>query len=450
MARSGRWTANWWVGTWPDAPACRSLAAALAEASAALPGFAEFEPGPGFTARVVGRTTLRPAVPGLPARVAAWWQRAVTRPRFPLEVAYVLTLVLMIAVGDPVAAFRETSARAAAIARPGVERAVSSVVEPMAEAGSDGIGRVRSAAASVASLGSTAAGAGGAGKQSAAAAVVHRRVWPFIRCAVRSAGGDGICRPAGVGCVPRVGRPRPGDGAARAGPSGPWRPGRTRRRPRALIGSRDTYQIRWFATRDQGETKMDASEVERNAQAAEAAPRQGRPRPGVEGRRDYFDDPRRKAPVLALVLSLMPGLGQIYVGYYQQGFTIALIVASVIGLLSTNMLHHVEPLVRVLPGVLLALQPRGRLAARGLLQQRAGGAGAGRDAGGPVAADRPRLDGCRRGPDRRGRGPSRQHAVQHLAPVARATGGRWRSWRSAPGSSIRTWCRRRRSRAAIS
>jgi len=89
---------------------------------------------------------------------------------------------------------------------------------------------------------------------------------------------------------------------------------------------------------------MDASEVERNAQAAEAAPRQGRTRPGVEGRRDYFDDPRRKAPVLALVLSLMPGLGQIYVGYYQQGFTIALIVASVIGLLSTNMLHHVEPL----------------------------------------------------------------------------------------------------------
>jgi len=148
-------------------PACRSLAAALADASAALPGFAEFEPGPGFTARVVGRTTLRPAVPGLPARVAAWWQRAVTRPRFPFEVAYVLTLVLMIAVGDPVAAFRETSARAAAIARPGVERAVSSVVEPMAEAGSDGIGRVRSAAASVASLGSTAAGAGGAGKQSA-------------------------------------------------------------------------------------------------------------------------------------------------------------------------------------------------------------------------------------------------------------------------------------------
>ena len=147
-------------------PACRSLAAALAEVSAALPGFAEFEPGPGFTARVVGRTTLRPAVPGLPARVAAWWQWAVTRPRFPLEVAYVLTLVLMIAVGDPVAAFRETSARAAAIARPGVERAVSSVVEPVAVASSDGIERVRSAARSVASLGSTAAGAGGAGKQS--------------------------------------------------------------------------------------------------------------------------------------------------------------------------------------------------------------------------------------------------------------------------------------------
>ena len=61
-------------------------------------------------------------------------------------------------------------------------------------------------------------------------------------------------------------------------------------------------------------------------------------------RRDFFDDPRRKSPVLALVLSLMPGLGQIYVGYYQQGFTNALIVGSVIALLSSNMMRGAEPL----------------------------------------------------------------------------------------------------------
>jgi TM2 domain-containing membrane protein YozV len=62
-------------------------------------------------------------------------------------------------------------------------------------------------------------------------------------------------------------------------------------------------------------------------------------------RRDFFDDPRRKSPVLALVLSLMPGLGQVYVGYYQQGFTHALIVASIIGILNSNILNGgAEPL----------------------------------------------------------------------------------------------------------
>jgi TM2 domain-containing membrane protein YozV len=62
------------------------------------------------------------------------------------------------------------------------------------------------------------------------------------------------------------------------------------------------------------------------------------------GRRDFFDDPRRKSPVLALVLSLMPGVGQIYVGYYQQGFTNAIVAASIITLLSTEMIRGAEPL----------------------------------------------------------------------------------------------------------
>lgn len=59
-------------------------------------------------------------------------------------------------------------------------------------------------------------------------------------------------------------------------------------------------------------------------------------RPAGPQRRDYFDDPRRKSPMLALVLSAMPGLGQVYVGYYQQGFTNALIVAGLIGLLNSG------------------------------------------------------------------------------------------------------------------
>ena len=79
-------------------------------------------------------------------------------------------------------------------------------------------------------------------------------------------------------------------------------------------------------------------------------PRQAEPiarQAAAHGRRDYFDDPRRKSPVLALVLSMMPGLGQIYVGFYQQGFTNALVVASIIGLLSSNALSHVEPLFAI-------------------------------------------------------------------------------------------------------
>lgn len=67
-------------------------------------------------------------------------------------------------------------------------------------------------------------------------------------------------------------------------------------------------------------------------------------RPPSPARRDFFDDPRRKSPVLALVLSLMPGVGQIYVGYYQQGFTNALVVASIIAVLSSNLASGAEPL----------------------------------------------------------------------------------------------------------
>ncbi|MCP4546328.1 MAG: hypothetical protein GY835_07675 [bacterium] len=44
-----------------------------------------------------------------------------------------------------------------------------------------------------------------------------------------------------------------------------------------------------------------------------------------------------KSQVLASLLSLMPGLGQVYVGYYQRGFTHAALVAVVIMLLASDM-----------------------------------------------------------------------------------------------------------------
>jgi hypothetical protein len=48
-------------------------------------------------------------------------------------------------------------------------------------------------------------------------------------------------------------------------------------------------------------------------------------------KKDYIaQDPRHKSPVMATVMSLLPGLGQIYVGYYQQGFINIVVIASLI------------------------------------------------------------------------------------------------------------------------
>ncbi len=47
-------------------------------------------------------------------------------------------------------------------------------------------------------------------------------------------------------------------------------------------------------------------------------------------------DSRRKSPGLACFLSLMPGLGQVYVGYYQRGFVHAAVVAALITVLASE------------------------------------------------------------------------------------------------------------------
>jgi len=54
-------------------------------------------------------------------------------------------------------------------------------------------------------------------------------------------------------------------------------------------------------------------------------------------------DPARKSATLATVLSLMPGLGQVYVGYYQQGFINLLVVGVCIAILNMGA-HGAEPL----------------------------------------------------------------------------------------------------------
>lgn len=56
------------------------------------------------------------------------------------------------------------------------------------------------------------------------------------------------------------------------------------------------------------------------------------------------EDSRRKSVVLATVMSAVPGLGQVYVGYYVQGFVNALVVGSLIALLSHGGARGLEPL----------------------------------------------------------------------------------------------------------
>lgn len=45
----------------------------------------------------------------------------------------------------------------------------------------------------------------------------------------------------------------------------------------------------------------------------------------------------RKSPTLAVFLSLMPGLGQVYAGFYRRGFTFMLVAAITVSALSLDL-----------------------------------------------------------------------------------------------------------------
>lgn len=72
-------------------------------------------------------------------------------------------------------------------------------------------------------------------------------------------------------------------------------------------------------------------------------PQNPAPYSGSTGRRGSG----HKSPALATWLSCMPGLGQVYVGYYQQGFINLAVVASVITMLSSGRFHGLEPFLGV-------------------------------------------------------------------------------------------------------
>jgi anti-sigma factor RsiW len=91
--------------------ACADLAEALAESTAVLPSFAALAPPTSVVFDVLRATSRRPSEPGLGERLAAWLGRVAARPRFSLEVAYVLTVLLLVVLGNPVDAFRDASVR---------------------------------------------------------------------------------------------------------------------------------------------------------------------------------------------------------------------------------------------------------------------------------------------------------------------------------------------------
>jgi hypothetical protein len=75
----------------------------------------------------------------------------------------------------------------------------------------------------------------------------------------------------------------------------------------------------------------------------------GQKRSGEVPRPPRSYDPRRKSPTVAGLLSLMPGLGQVYMGYYQRGFAHAAVFVLMIGILSSGA-EELEPIFGPLLG----------------------------------------------------------------------------------------------------
>jgi len=130
---------------------CRTFAATLASIADALPTLAEWDPGPGFAAAVLARTSLRPAEPSWGDWRRAAWQRLVQRPRFAWEAAYVVTLCWLLIFGHPITALDWTTARVSAVARdtvPARVRVVQTRVASWRERATADVGRAVSLVAS--------------------------------------------------------------------------------------------------------------------------------------------------------------------------------------------------------------------------------------------------------------------------------------------------------------
>ncbi len=91
-----------------------------------------------------------------------------------------------------------------------------------------------------------------------------------------------------------------------------------------------------------------APETSTQPQAPAPSPPADTPQPAPPAQSaGLANDPRRRSPFLAAALSTMPGLGQIYLGYYQLGFVNAIVIASLLTLLATGNLGPLIPLASV-------------------------------------------------------------------------------------------------------
>lgn len=91
------------------------------------------------------------------------------------------------------------------------------------------------------------------------------------------------------------------------------------------------------------------SEPIRHAEPGDAN-RPGTPQQNPAPPAPYTRDPRQKTPFLAGLLSVVPGLGQVYVGYYQRGFIHAVVTATLISFLAATNIGALVPLAAVFLG----------------------------------------------------------------------------------------------------
>jgi hypothetical protein len=84
----------------------------------------------------------------------------------------------------------------------------------------------------------------------------------------------------------------------------------------------------------------DSEQIEQTLAGPDAAPLLR-----TENRDRFVDDPRKKSVMLAIILSLMPGLGQVYVGYYDLAFRNILVICGLIAILASGSAHRLEPVV---------------------------------------------------------------------------------------------------------